>query len=240
ATSLAAAFILLMLFERATRKTGWRQAWSNRTRSKNEFVVKFKHMFYMLKHPVDGFTALRYEYKGGYLSAVILLTAAYAALVIMKMFTGFSFQAADADRVNLLSLLLQYGAVWVGWVVSNYLVSSIYRGEGRFKDVFVGHAYALIPFILIGIPLAAVSNVMTMSEQAIYDFMEKVLFIWTGLMVFWKIQSLQNYTVGETIINMVLSLLTFMALAVLVLIMTGLSSDLKDFLFEVYQEVRLR
>lgn len=240
ATCMAAAIISLLLFERATRRTAWRQAWNNRTRSNKEFVVKLKHMFYMLKHPIDGFTALRYEHKGGYRSAVILLIIAYAALVVMKLFTGFSFNMDDANRVNLLSLLLQYGAVWFGWVVSNYLVSSIYRGEGRFKDVFVGNAYALIPFILIGIPLAAVSNVLTMSEQTIYDFMEKALYVWTGLMVFWKIQSLQNYTVGETIINVLLSLLTFLALAVLALVVLGLSSDLKDFIHEVYQEVRLR
>lgn len=240
ASILVFGTILLMIFEKATRKTKWRKAWRNRKRSGKSFVVQLKHMFYLLKHPIDGFTALRYEGKGGYLAAIVLLVGAYASLIIMKLFTSYSFNMVDIRRVNILALLIQYALIWIGWVVSNYLVSSIYRGEGRFKDVFVGSAYALMPIILVGIPLAVISNGMTTSELAIYDFFENVLYIWTALMVFWKIQALQNYSVGETIVNIVLTLVAFMTLAVLALVILGLSSDLKDFIYEVYQEVRLR
>ncbi|GAA3401041.1 YIP1 family protein [Paenibacillus hodogayensis] len=240
ATSLVVAVILLLIGERATRRTKWRLAWKNRRRSKNSFIVQFKHMFYMLKHPLDGFSALRFEQKGGYVGALILLVVAYITLVVMRMFTSFSFNLVDVHRINLLSLLFQYGIIWIGWVVSNYLVSSIYRGEGRFKDVFVGSAYALIPLVLIGIPLTVISTVMTLSEKAIFDFLQNVLYVWTAFMIFWKIQSLQNYSVGETIVNIFLTLVAFMTLAVLALVVLGLSSDLKDFLYEVYQEVRLR
>jgi len=234
------AVIALMVAEKATRRTKWRKAWKNRVRSKNTFIVQMKHMFYMLKHPIDGFTALRFEQKGGYWGALILLVIAFITLVVMKLYTSFSFNMVEIRRVNLLALLFQYSLIWLGWVVSNYLVSSIYRGEGRFKDVFVGSAYALIPLILIGIPLTIVSTVMTLSEQAIFDFLQNVLYIWTGCMVFWKIQSLQNYSFGETVVNIFLTIVAFLTLAILALVVLGLSSDLKDFIYEVYQEVRLR
>ncbi|TNJ65666.1 DUF1282 domain-containing protein [Paenibacillus hemerocallicola] len=240
ASIVVIAAILYAVVEKTTRKTKWRKAWRNRVRSKKEFITQFKHMFYLLKHPIDGFSALRYEQKGGYLSAIILLIGAYAAIVIMRLFTSFSFNMVEIRRVNIIAILLQFLLIWLGWVISNYLVSSIYRGEGRFKDVFVGSAYALIPVILIGIPLAIISNVMTTSELAIYDFLENVLYIWTAAMIFWKIQSLQNYSVGETIVNIILTLVAFMTLAILALVVLGLSSDLKDFIYEVYQEVRLR
>ncbi|MEF3302734.1 YIP1 family protein [Paenibacillus sp. GYB003] len=240
ASTIVIVVILLAVFERATRSAKWRKAWRTRKRSTNRFIVQFKHMFYMLKHPIDGFTALRFENKGGYAGAFILLALAYATLIILKLYTSFSFNMVDVRRVNIIGLLLQYALIWLGWVVSNYLVSSIYRGEGRFKDVFVGSAYALIPLVLIGIPLAIISNAMTLSEQAIFDFLQNVLYIWTGLMVFWKIQSLQNYSVGETIMNIFLTIVAFMTLAILALVVLGLSSDLKDFIYEVYQEVRLR
>jgi hypothetical protein len=81
---------------------------------------------------------------------------------------------------------------------------------------------------------------MTTSEQAIFDFLTKAMQVWVGLLFFWKIQSLQNYSVGETVVNILMSLFTFVMLAVLVLITLGLSTELKDFIIEVYQEVRLR
>lgn len=240
ASILIIAVILYAVLERATRKAKWRIAWRNRVRSKNNFIVQFKHMFYLLKHPIDGFSALRYEYKGGYLSAIILLLGAYASIVIMRLFTSFSFNMVDIRRVNIIAILIQFVLIWLGWVVANYLVSSIYRGEGRFKDVFVGSAYALIPVILVGIPLAIISNIMTTSELAIYDFIENILYIWTAAMIFWKIQSLQNYSVGETIVNIFLTIVAFATLAILALVVIGLSSDLKDFIIEVYQEVKMR
>ncbi|MEF3307409.1 YIP1 family protein [Paenibacillus sp. GYB004] len=243
--SLMASIVLVLviglaLFERLTRKTKWRNAWKNRKRSQNSAAVQFRHMFYLLKHPIDGFTALRYENKGGYWSALAVLACAYASLVIMRLYTSFSFNMTDLNRFNVLSHFLQFALIWIGWVVSNYLVSSIYRGEGRFKDVFVGSAYALMPVILVGIPIAIISNIMTNSELAIYDFILNMMYLWAGLMFFWKVQSLQNYSVGETIVNLVLSILAFLILTVLLLVILGLSSDLKDFVYEVYQEVRLR
>jgi len=243
--SLMASIVLVLviglaLFERLTRKTKWRNAWKNRKRSQNSAAVQFRHMFYLLKHPIDGFTALRYENKGGYWSALAVLACAYASLVIMRLYTSFSFNMTDLNRFNVLSHFAQFALIWIGWVVSNYLVSSIYRGEGRFKDVFVGSAYALMPVILVGIPIAIISNIMTNSELAIYDFILNMMYLWAGLMFFWKVQSLQNYSVGETIVNLVLSILAFLILTVLLLVILGLSSDLKDFVFEVYQEVRLR
>jgi hypothetical protein len=59
-------------------------------------------------------------------------------------------------------------------------------------------------------------------------------------MVFWKVQSLQNYSFGETVVNLFLTIVAFATLAILALVIIGLSSDLKDFIYEVYQEVRLR
>lgn len=232
--------IVLFVGEKATRRMKWRVALKKRKRSKNTFIVQFKHMFYMLRHPIDGFSALRFESKGGYGGALILLVFAFGTMVMIKLVTSFSFNMVEIRRVNLLALLFQYSMIWIGWVVSNYLVSSIYRGEGRFKDVFVGSAYALLPLILVGIPLTLISNAMTMSEQAIFDFLNNVLYIWTAFMLFCKIQSLQNYSVGETVVNIFLSLVAFLTLAVLALVVLGLSSDLKDFIYEVYQEVRLR
>lgn len=240
----ASAILLLLLFylvaEKYTRNLKWRVKWRNRKRSEKSFIVQFKHLFYILKHPIDGFTAVRYENKGSYWSAIVVLVLAYASLVISTLYTSFSFNTVVLHRFNVIMLLLQFIAIWFGWVISNYLVSSIYKGEGRFKDVFIGSAYALIPLILVGIPLTIISNGMTDSEGAIYAFLENGMWVWVGLLFFWKIQSLQNYTVGETAINIVMSLFAFMVLAILLLVTLGLSSDLKDFIVEVYQEVRLR
>jgi streptogramin lyase len=243
-STLATVFVVLVLlylfWDKLTKNMKWRVRWRNRQRSNKAFIVQFKHVFYILKHPIDGFSAIRFENKGGYITALAILALAYVAQVISTLYTSFSFNKTVISRVSLIMILLQFVLIWFAWVISNYLVSSIYRGEGRFRDVFIGSAYALLPMILVGVPLALISNFMTTSEQAIFDFLTKAMQVWVGLLFFWKIQSLQNYSVGETVVNILMSLFTFIMLAVLVLITLGLSTELKDFIIEVYQEVRLR
>ncbi|MCZ8511638.1 YIP1 family protein [Paenibacillus filicis] len=239
-TVMLTAAVLYKALETSTRNAAWRIRWRGRRRSQKPLIVQLKHAFYILKHPIDGFSAIRYESKGSYPSAFILLGGALLSVAATDLYTGFSFNTIDTHELNLAAVFLEVASLWIGWVVSNYLVSSIYRGEGRFKDVFVASAYALIPLIMIGIPLAVFSNVMTDSEQSIYSFLKLGMYVWMALLFIWQIQSLQNYTIGETIANIVLSLLVFMVLCIVVMVTLGLSSDLKDFIIEVYREVRWR
>jgi tetratricopeptide (TPR) repeat protein len=240
ATFLVAFVLLFIVGNKFTKHTKWRMAIRNRSRISHPLIVQLKHMFTIMRHPIDGFSALRFENKGSYGSALIILTLIFASIVVSQLFTGFTFNQVDPRQLNLLLLFGEFVLLWIGWVISNYLVSSIFRGEGRFRDVFIASSYALMPLIFVGIPLAAISNIMTTSELPIYNFLWDALIIWTLFMFFWKIQSLQNYSVGETVINIVCSLSAFLMMIVLILIIFGLSSDLKSFIIEIYQEVKLR
>lgn len=230
--------ILYMLINKWTSKSRFREKWRNRQRTRNNFLLNLKHVLYMMKHPIDGFIAIRYEGRGSYLSAIIILLGVYASLVIKGLVTSFSFNASTS--IDIYSMFTQFFIVWIAWVIANYLVSSIYRGEGRFRDIFIGSAYALVPYLVIGIPLAFISNVMTMSESTIYHYVAQGMIIWIGLLIFWKIQCIHNYSVGETALNIIFTLCTMLVIGVLLFITAGLSSDLVSLIYEMYQEVILR
>lgn len=230
--------ILYMLINKWTSKSRFREKWRNRQRTRNNFLLNFKHVLYMMKHPIDGFIAIRYEGRGSYLSAIMILLGVYVSLVIKGLVTSFSFNASTS--IDIYSIFTQFFIVWIAWVIANYLVSSIYRGEGRFRDIFIGSAYALVPYLVIGIPLAFISNVMTMSESTIYQYVAQGMIIWIGLLIFWKIQCIHNYSVGETALNIIFTLCTMLVIGVLLFITAGLSSDLVSLIYEMYQEVILR
>ncbi|MGO4497267.1 YIP1 family protein [Paenibacillus sp. 2RAB27] len=230
--------LLYVLLSKVTYTRRLRDKWRNRQRIQTSFLMNFKHVFYMMKHPIDGFIAIRYEGKGSYLSAIIILACVYASLVIKRLVTSFSFNAST--HVDIYSIFTQFFTVWIAWVISNYLVSSIYRGEGRFRDIFIASAYALIPYIIIGVPLAFISNVLTMSESTIYHYVEQGMIVWIGLLIFWKIQWIHNYSVGETLLNILFTLCTMLVIGVLLFLTAGLTNDLVSLILEMYQEAILR
>lgn len=232
--------IALWLLNKFTKKRAFRKKWKNRSGWQFPLWVQLKHSFHILRHPIDGFSALRYERKGSVWSALILLVAAYIALCITRLYTSFTYNAEVTQTANLFNIFIQWAVIWFGWVVCNYLISSIKGGEGRFRDVFIGNAYVILPVIIIGIPLAIISNGMTLSESAIFGFFSTAITIWLVLLLFWNVQSMQNYSVGETAMNIFLSICTMVLFASLIFILFGLSTELKDFIYSVYQEVSIR
>jgi sugar lactone lactonase YvrE len=231
--------ILYFVLEKLTEKSEFRVKWRNRRRkSQANFMSNFRHAMYTLKHPYDGFVAVRYEGKGSYLSAVIILIGVYVALLIKELVTTFSFNAAT--HIDIYSIFTQFFIVWIAWTISNYLVSSIYRGEGRFRDIVIGSSYALVPYIVLGVPLAIVSNVMTLNEGSIYGFVSNAMMVWIGLLMFWKIQCIHNYSVGETALNIFLTLCTMLVIGVLIFLTAGLTNDLISLFYEMGQELILR
>jgi hypothetical protein len=107
-------------------------------------------------------------------------------------------------------------------------------------DVFVGSAYALTPFIVVGLPLTLISNGMSLSEASIYNFLHQGMMVWIFLLLVWKVQSLQNYSVGETVINLLYTAGTMIIIGVLCFILFGLSTELRSFIYSIVQEVSAR
>lgn len=236
-------FLILMVLylagSRWIRRTRLASLWKRRSWN-HPLWIQLKQSLYILRHPVDGFAALRYEQKGGYLSAFILIGITCLSLVISETTTSFAFNPVQPSDINVASVLLPFFGLWIGWVVCNYMVSSIYRGEGRFKDVFVGSAYALTPLTIVGVPLAILSNVLTHSEEAIYNYLLNGMYLWLALLFVWKVHALHNYTVGETFMNLFLTVLAMIVLGVLLFLIGGLTNELIAFANEVYQEVVVR
>lgn len=206
---------------------------------KVKILDQLSHAFYTLTHPIDGFDDIRFANKGGYLSAtIILILVAIIALARIEL-TSFTFRPVQPGTSNAIPILFVGAILWITWVIGHYLIGSIRQGQARFKDIFVGSAYALFPVALMGLPLALLSNVMTLNEGVIYNFVDAAMIFYCIALFFWMVMTLQNYTVGETINTILLSLFTMVIAWVIVFIVVGLSAETIEFIVTIYREVTM-
>jgi len=126
------------------------------------------------------------------------------------------------------------------WNAANYLVSTISDGEGRLRDVVIGTAYSLFPYALFALPIALLSNALTLNEVFLYEFSVNLVWAWVGLMLFLMVKEIHNYTLSETVRNILVTLFTMAMLLLTAYILYVLFDQLFEFISAVVQEAGLR
>jgi uncharacterized membrane protein (GlpM family) len=126
------------------------------------------------------------------------------------------------------------------WNAANYLISTISDGEGRIKDVVIGTAYSLFPYVLFALPIALLTRVLSLNEAFIYSLGQNLIYVWVGLMLFIMVKEIHNYSFGETLKNVLLTIFTMGLFLLTGYILYVLFNQLFDFISAILQEVRLR
>ncbi|MCA9995218.1 MAG: YIP1 family protein [Anaerolineales bacterium] len=204
-------------------------------------VDDFLFMFRFIKQPADSFYYIKKDLRGS-LSFALLLYAWVIAVRILSLYvTGFVFnpytfpadiRVENEIVISVLLLLL--------WNAANYLISTISDGEGRVRDVVIGTAYSLFPYALIALPVALVSNVLTLNEVFLHGFTLNLMWAWVAIMLFIMVKEIHNYSFSETVRNVLLTLFTMGLFVLTGYILYVLFNQLFEFVLAILQEVRLR
>jgi len=200
-----------------------------------------RFMFRFIRYPADSFYYIKKDLRGSLAFALLLYAWVVVVRVLSLYITSFAFSPYAALWEIEVENEIIYTVLLFGlWNAANYLVSTISDGEGRVRDVIIGSAYSLFPYALIALPVALISNVLTLNEVFIYTFSLNIMWAWMGIMLFIMVKEVHNYTFSETVKNVLLTIFT-MALFVLAgYILYVLFNQLFDFVSAVIQEIGLR
>lgn len=191
----------------------------------------------ILWHPIDGFYELRFGGKGSIFSATVLYAAFYICNILHLALTNFVFNVNRLDHTSPFQLLIATVLPFLVWVMANYLVSSITKGQGTLKSVYISTAYALAPYIVFSIPLAILSNIFTNAEKAIYDFLYILVIVWTGFMLYLQVKEVHGYEIFEAFGNILWTIFTMAVIAVFGFALYGITVQSLDFIVEFAREV---
>jgi tetratricopeptide (TPR) repeat protein len=237
----------LALLRSATLRLDNRYRWFDpiRNRWKRLHTIKlvdnFVFMFRFIKQPVDSFYYIKKGLRGSlsfagivYVWVVLVrILSLYLTSFIFHPYSSFVFIRLENEIIYTIGFLLL-------WNTANYLVSTISDGEGRVRDVVIGTAYSLFPYVLFALPIALISNVLTLNEIFIYQFSQFIMWFWIGLMLFIMVKEIHNYSFGQTVRNLLTTIFTMALFLLTGYILYVLFNQLYDFITAIIQEVGLR
>jgi tetratricopeptide (TPR) repeat protein len=247
---LTNAILLLFAFsvgQVAVKRLDKRYGWFDPARKwfrgllRYKLIDDFAFMFRFIKQPADSFYYVKKNLRGSVKFAFILYAWVIISRIITLYVTGFTFSPFSSFwMIRVENEILMTGGLILLWNAANYLVSTISDGEGRVRDVFIGSAYSLFPYALLSLPIALISNVLTLNEIFLYSFSMNMMYLWTGIMLFIMVKEVHNYSLTETIKNVLLTIFTIGLFILTGYILFVLFNQLYEFISAILQEVRLR
>ncbi len=198
------------------------------------------YVFYMMRHPIDGFYYIRRGHRGGMLSACILYVLLFIVYMADRLFRGFIFNMTDAAKTPVMSIVVSFFLPIFLWIIMSYMISSINDGEGTLKNIFVATAYSLSPYLIISPMVTAISYVLTLNEAFIVRFGWGIAVLWSAVLLFISVREIQNYKFTTTIKNIILTFLLIILAVVTCLILYLMLKQLAVFLDGIWKEVAYR
>ena len=215
-------------------KNGKGKAWLERYRQ------SLRYALYVITHPFDGFWDLIHEKKGSLAAANTFLLLFLIIRVLKLICTNFQFISAPIQHINVFeemgSLLLPF----IVLCVANWAMTTLFEGKGRFKDIYIGMCYALVPYILIQLPMILVSNMLTFEEGSLYSVMLSISLVWCAFLAFVGLMEIHDYGPGKTFIFIIVTIVGAAVIIFLILVFFSLLSDAFGFFVSLYREVSYR
>ncbi len=206
---------------------------------KKTFGEELAYGFYVILHPFDGFWDLKHEKRGSVRASIVFIAATILAFFYQSIGQGYLMNPEgkyDSIWVQVIGVLVPLFL----FIVSNWCLTTLFEGEGSFKDIFIACSYSLVPVPLLLIPVTLLSNVCTNAEINIIGFISTLSFIWLGLLVFFGTQVTHDYTMGKNIITILGTLVGMVFIMFLAILFSTLVTKMVSLVTNIVTEIRYR
>lgn len=216
---------------------------------KGYFTEKINHskplhdgmmLFRVLRHPLDVFYQIKHQGASSYKMATGIYVIFVITTVIATILPSYLFSVTSIQSFFLLEHVLIYSGVLILVVFSNYLIATLNDGEGWFKNVYIGFAYSLAPYILLSIPVVISSYGFTLFESFIYQFLWFIAYGWSVILAIIMIKEIHGYGLKDLFKNILLTFITVGLLILIIFISFLLFNQVIDYVIGLVREVIIR
>lgn len=200
---------------------------------------EFLYGFYIIMHPFDGYWDLKHEKRGSVRSAILIDAVVVLSTVYYTVGSAYIFNPNKSSS-NPFGGILTVMVPLMLWCVSNWCLTTLFDGEGNFKDIFISTSYALFPLVIILIPVTLATNIASLDESAMISLVMSIGFIWLGMLVFFGMATTHGYSMGKNILITAATIVGMMFIMFIMMLFTNLIQQMVMFVTDIVSEVSFR
>ncbi len=233
---VVAVCLLYMFVFKYAHKVNTKAAVSGKKKTYKEELL---YAFHVIFHPFDGYWDLKHEKRGSMRAALTILLAAVAVFAYQAVGQAYLFN----PRGGYSSIIMQLAGLLVPlllYCAGNWCLTTLFEGEGSFKDIFIASCYSLTPIILL-IPLATLlTHVLTNSEAGFVSLITGICYVWLFLLLFFGTMTTHDFTLGKNLLMTILTVVCMMVIMFVAVLFSSLLVKMVSFVSNIFTELSYR
>ena len=200
------------------------------------FVEELLFAFHLVFHPFDGFWDLKHEKRGSVRAGTVILVLTGLSLFYQSIGRGYPFN----PRGETLNIFLIFGIlalVFFLFCISNWCLTTLFEGEGSFKDIYIAATYSLAPLPLFLIISTIMTNVLNIEAESIVSLISAIGYIWVGILLFFGMMVTHDYSMGKNFITILGTILAMLIIAFISVLFISLVAKIIGFVVAIFAEV---
>jgi len=207
--------------------------------TKRTFGEELLFGFHLIFHPFDGFWDMKHEKRGSVRASLVYIIVTLLVVFYQEIGSGYLVNP-EGKYSSIAGTSLGVIVPMALWIVSNWCLTTLFEGEGSFKDIFMACSYSLLPLTLTILPTTIYSNFAIKTELDIINFINSIGLIWCFLLIFVGMMVVHDYSLSK---NFVTTLGTVVAMGFIMFIsilFTTLVGNIVSFITNIVVEINYR
>ncbi len=208
-------------------------------KARKTFGQELLYGFYVIFHPFDGFYDLKHEHRGSIRASLVFIVLTVLTFFYQSIGRGYvlnptgSYSTIMAQAISVLVPLFLF-------VLANWCLTTLFEGEGSFKDIFIAASYSLLPLIMLNIPATLFSNWVTSTEASLITMVSTIAFIWCFILLFFGTMVTHDYSMFKNIVTILGTVVAMACIVFIVLLFSMLLSKLVSLVTNIVTELQYR
>lgn len=206
----------------------------------NRLAESLKYTFSIYSHPFDGFWFMKSQKRATYKTGLVLFMLLIVTTAVRIYTTGYIFSSVSLESFSVWLLAAVIVGLTVLYCTSNWALTTLLDGKGTFGEIFTSVMYSLTPVILINLPMAALSNIITNEEASFYGFINTVAIIWSLALLLIANMQIQDFTMTKSILTFLGTLVIMLIIAVIGILFINLCQQVYVWVLSIVREILYR
>ena len=200
------------------------------------YAEELVYICHLIFHPFDGFWDLKHEKRGSVRASLTIILVTVLAFFYQAIGQGYSYN----PRGDYSTVFIQVVAVIVPvalWCIGNWCLTTLFDGEGSFKDIIIATGYALAPLPVFVTISTILTNVMTASEGTVVSLLVSIGYVWAGILLFFGMLVTHGYTINKNIATVLGTIVAMAIIIFVVVLFSSLVAKMISFIIAIFTEI---